>query len=46
MKTMLVLALTAAALALCACNTIEGAGRDITAAGKAASKTVSDVTKH
>ena len=34
-----------AALALMACNTIEGAGKDITAAGRAVSNTASDA-KH
>jgi entericidin B len=32
-----------AALALAACNTIEGAGRDISAAGNAVAKTASDI---
>jgi predicted small secreted protein len=35
-----------AALALMACNTIEGAGRDISAAGRAVSNTASDVAHH
>lgn len=35
-----------AALALMACNTIEGAGRDISAAGHAISGTASDVAHH
>jgi predicted small secreted protein len=32
--------------ALAACNTVEGAGRDITAAGKAVAKTASDTLNH
>lgn len=35
-----------AALALMACNTIEGAGRDISAAGHAVTQTASDVAHH
>ena len=35
-----------AALALMACNTVEGAGRDITAAGKAVAKTATDTLTH
>lgn len=35
-----------AALALMACNTIEGAGKDISAAGHAISGTASDVQHH
>jgi predicted small secreted protein len=35
-----------AALALMACNTIEGAGRDISAAGHAVNSTASDVAHH
>jgi predicted small secreted protein len=35
-----------AALALIACNTVEGAGRDISAAGHAISNTASDITHH
>jgi predicted small secreted protein len=35
-----------ATLALMACNTVEGAGRDIAAAGHAISNTASDVTHH
>ena len=38
-----VLALLAAAVALAACNTVEGAGRDLSSAGKAISKTANDV---
>ena len=34
-----------AALALIACNTVEGAGRDIAAAGKAVAKTAADIRK-
>ena len=38
-----VLALLAAAVTLAACNTFEGAGRDISSAGKAITKTANDV---
>lgn len=32
-----------ALLALAACNTVEGAGKDVSSAGKAVSKTANDV---
>jgi predicted small secreted protein len=35
--------LLAAAFALAACNTVEGAGRDLSSAGKAITKTSQDV---
>jgi len=35
--------LLAAGFALAACNTVEGAGRDLSSAGKAISKTSEDV---
>jgi predicted small secreted protein len=41
-KFMLFLA-GAAALAVAACNTVEGAGRDVSAAGEAVSETAQDV---
>ena len=34
-----------AALALVACNTVAGAGRDISAAGNAVAKTASDIKR-
>ena len=46
MKTSLLVAATiAAALGLSACNTISGAGKDVSSAGKAVSKTAEDA-KH
>ncbi len=45
MRKMLTAGVLLAALALAACNTIEGAGRDITAAGRAVQKTAADVAK-
>ena len=45
MRKILTAAIVLAALATAACNTIEGAGRDISAAGKAVSSTASDA-KH
>lgn len=41
MRKILTTGLLLASLAFTACNTIEGAGRDITAAGKAVSDTIS-----
>ncbi|PIC01066.1 entericidin A/B family lipoprotein [Caulobacter sp. X] len=45
MRKIVVLAAAAAALLVSACNTIEGAGRDISAAGRAVSNTAKDA-KH
>ena len=45
MRKILTAGVLLAALALMACNTIEGAGKDITAAGRAVSNTASDA-KH
>ncbi|AVQ03333.1 entericidin, EcnA/B family [Caulobacter segnis] len=42
MRKIVVLAAAAAALLVSACNTIEGAGRDISAAGRAVSNTAKD----
>lgn len=42
MRKIIVLAAAAAALLVSACNTIEGAGRDISAAGRAVSNTAKD----
>jgi len=42
MRKLVLLAFAGAALLVSACNTIEGAGRDVTAAGKAVTKTASD----
>lgn len=41
MRKLLMAGLVLAALAVSACNTIEGAGRDISAAGRAVEKTAS-----
>jgi predicted small secreted protein len=45
MRKFLVLAAAAGALLVSACNTIEGAGKDISAAGHAVTNTASDA-KH
>jgi predicted small secreted protein len=42
MRKIVVLAAAATALLVSACNTIEGAGRDISAAGRAVSNTAKD----
>lgn len=42
MRKILILAVTAAALLVSACNTIEGVGRDVSAAGRAVSNTAQD----
>jgi predicted small secreted protein len=42
MRKIVVLAAVATALLVSACNTIEGAGRDISAAGRAVSNTAKD----
>jgi predicted small secreted protein len=41
MRKLFMAGLVLAAMALSACNTIEGAGRDISAAGRAVEKTAS-----
>ena len=41
-KLILIAACAVAALAVTACNTIEGAGKDVSAAGHAITKTASD----
>lgn len=45
MRKIIVLAAASAALLVSACNTIEGAGRDISAAGRAVSNTAKEA-KH
>ena len=45
MRTIALLAVIAASLSLAACNTMSGAGRDVTAAGKAVTSTAEDA-KH
>ena len=42
MRTLIVITLLAAGLALSACNTVEGAGKDVSAAGKAVTDTAQD----
>ncbi|OYU15943.1 MAG: entericidin EcnA/B family protein [Alphaproteobacteria bacterium PA4] len=43
MRPIVIVATLIAALALTACNTVEGAGKDISSSGKAISKTANDV---
>ncbi len=43
MRKLVGLAFVASALLVSACNTVEGAGRDVSSAGKAVSKTASDI---
>jgi predicted small secreted protein len=45
MKTFITAAVLAAGLALTACNTVEGAGKDIKSAGNAIEDTAQDVKK-
>ncbi|MFC3068381.1 entericidin A/B family lipoprotein [Phenylobacterium soli] len=45
MRKLIVLTAAAAALLVSACNTVEGLGRDVEAAGKAVTSTASDA-KH
>jgi predicted small secreted protein len=45
MRKIVVLAAAAAALLVSACNTIEGAGRDVSSVGKAVSSTARDVKR-
>ena len=42
-KSLVIAAGLIAALGLAACNTVEGAGKDVSSAGKAVSKTANDV---
>jgi predicted small secreted protein len=42
MRKLIVLALVAAGLTVAACNTVEGAGKDVSAAGTAVSNTAQD----
>ncbi|HQR90538.1 MAG: entericidin EcnAB [Caulobacter sp. 12-67-6] len=43
MRKIVVLAAAAAALLVSACNTVEGVGRDVSAAGRAVTDTARDV---
>ncbi len=45
MRQMILLMITAAALSLAACNTVKGAGQDVSSAGRAVSDTAEDA-KH
>jgi predicted small secreted protein len=45
MRKIVVLAMMAASMVVAACNTVEGAGRDVSAAGHAVSNTADDA-KH
>ena len=45
MRTLITAAAIAALGLLTACNTVEGAGKDISSAGKAITKTANDVKK-
>ena len=45
MRHIIVLAAAAAALLVSACNTVEGVGRDVQAAGRAVTSTASDVKR-
>ncbi len=42
MRKVLILAAMAASMAVAACNTVSGAGRDVQAAGEAVSQTAED----
>jgi predicted small secreted protein len=45
MRKLVLLAVLAASMAAAACNTVEGAGKDVSAAGKAVTNTADDA-KH
>jgi predicted small secreted protein len=45
MRKIVLLAMMAASMAVAACNTVEGAGKDVSAAGHAVSNTAEDA-KH
>jgi predicted small secreted protein len=45
MRTVLIIAAAAAALAVSACNTIAGAGKDVSATGHAVTETANDAKK-
>jgi predicted small secreted protein len=42
MRKLIILAALAASLTVAACNTVEGAGKDVSSAGKAVSDTAQD----
>ena len=43
MRPMIIVTLVVAAVSLTACNTVAGAGKDVSSAGKAVTKTADDV---
>ena len=43
MRPMIIVTLVIAAVSLAACNTVAGAGKDVSSAGKAVTKTADDV---
>jgi predicted small secreted protein len=43
MRKLVILAALAASLSVAACNTVEGAGKDVSSAGKAVTETARDV---
>ena len=45
MRKLIVLAAAASALLVASCNTVEGVGKDVLAAGQAVTKTAADVKK-
>ena len=45
MRKLVLLAVSAAALLVSACNTVEGVGRDVSAAGRAVTNTASDAKR-
>ena len=46
MRKLLILMVAAAAVSVAACNTIAGAGRDVSATGNAVTDTAHDATPH
>ncbi len=46
MRKLIILAAMAAGLALSACNTVEGAGKDVSSAGHAVTDTAQDAKPH
>lgn len=46
MRKLVILAALAASLSVAACNTVEGAGKDVSSAGRAVSDTAKDVKKN
>jgi predicted small secreted protein len=46
MRRIVILAALAASMIVAACNTVEGAGKDVSAAGHAVTNTAEDVKQH